>query len=92
MFKALEGFRSFKTYHCVTGSLRHVYEFHRYTISEDLLLGLDSGVGFVCWHMKDAISIIKVLLWPICSGLKALLNGMTLLWQSFRTWQAAQNL
>jgi hypothetical protein len=32
--------------------MRHVYEFHKYPISEDLLLGLGAGVGFVYWHMK----------------------------------------
>ena len=32
--------------------MRHIYEFHDYPISEDLLLGLGAGVGFVYWHMK----------------------------------------
>jgi len=41
-----------KTHHCVTGSMRHIYEFHDYQVSEDLLLGLGAGVGFVYWHMK----------------------------------------
>lgn len=48
----LERFRTFKTDHCVTGSMRHVYEFHGYPVSEDLLLGLGAGVGFIYWHMK----------------------------------------
>jgi len=48
----LNGFRPLKTHHCVTGSMRHIYEFHDYPISEDLLLGLGAGVGFVYWHMK----------------------------------------
>ena len=48
----LAGFRALKTHHCVTGSTRHIYEFHDYPISEDLLLGLGAGVGFVYWHMK----------------------------------------
>ena len=47
-----KGFRPLNTHHCVTGSMRHVYEFHEYPISEDLLLGLGAGVGFVYWHMK----------------------------------------
>jgi hypothetical protein len=50
--KAVPGFKSFVTHHCITGSMRHIYEFHDYPISEDLLLGLGSGVGFVYWHMK----------------------------------------
>ena len=36
----------------MTGSMRHIYEFHGYPVSEDLLLGLGAGVGFVYWHMK----------------------------------------
>ena len=52
MLKPLRGFQPFETHHCVTGSMRHIYEFHRCAISEDLLLGLGAGVGFVYWHMK----------------------------------------
>ena len=35
MLKPLRGFQPFETHHCVTGSMRHIYEFHRYAISED---------------------------------------------------------
>ena len=52
VFKPMPGFKSLTTHHCVTGSMRHIYEFHDYPISEDWLLGLGSGVGFVYWHMK----------------------------------------
>jgi hypothetical protein len=52
MLEPFKGFRAFKTDHCVTGSMRHVYEFHDYRVSEDLLLGLGAGVGFIYWHMK----------------------------------------
>jgi len=52
MLQPIAGFKSFTTHHCVTGSMRHVYEFHQYPISEELLLGLGAGVGFVYWHMK----------------------------------------
>ncbi len=50
--KPLPGFKSLTTHHCVTGSMCLIYEFHGYPISEDLLLGLGTGVGFVYWHMK----------------------------------------
>jgi hypothetical protein len=50
--KPLQGFQPLKTHHCVTGSMRNIYEFYGYPISEDLLLGLGAGVGFVYWHMK----------------------------------------
>jgi hypothetical protein len=50
--RAIDGFHSLETHHCVTGSMRHIYEFHEYPISEDLLLGLGAGLGFIYWHMK----------------------------------------
>ncbi|HUT15959.1 MAG TPA: BtrH N-terminal domain-containing protein [Anaerolineae bacterium] len=56
--KPFAGFRSLETCHCVTGSMRHIYEFHDHPISEDLLLGLGSGVGFVYWHMKGTAPIL----------------------------------
>lgn len=52
MTEPLNGFKPLKTHHCVTGSMRHVYEFGGYPIREDLLLGLGAGVGFIYWHMK----------------------------------------
>ncbi len=48
----LAGFQHFETHHCVTGSFRHVYAFNGHDLSEDLLLGLDGGVGFSYWHFK----------------------------------------
>ena len=43
----LPGFESLVTQDCVTGSMRHVYEFNGHSISEDLLLGSGAGVGLV---------------------------------------------
>ena len=54
----LPGFKSLETHHCVTGSMRHVYEYHGCPISEDLLLGLGAGIGFVYWHMKGTTPFI----------------------------------
>ena len=48
----LTGFKSLMTHHCVTGSMRHVYAFHSCDVSEDLLLGLGEGVGFMYWQAK----------------------------------------
>lgn len=48
----LPGFKHFMTDHCVTGSMRHIYEFNGYAISEDLLLGLGEGVCFGYFHYK----------------------------------------
>jgi hypothetical protein len=50
----IPGFKSLKTHHCITGSILHIYTFHDYDISEDMLLGLGSGLGFIYWHMKGA--------------------------------------
>ena len=50
--KPFEGFRSLKTHHCVTGSMQHIYHFHGHLLSEDMLLGLGSGLGFIYWHVK----------------------------------------
>jgi hypothetical protein len=50
--KPLEGFKSLETHHCVTGSMRHVYVYNDHLISEDMLLGLGAGVGFIYWHQK----------------------------------------
>ncbi|NIK59222.1 BtrH N-terminal domain-containing protein [Kribbella shirazensis] len=45
-------FATYPTHHCVTGSLKHVYDFHGYPISEELLLGLGAGLGFMYFHFK----------------------------------------
>jgi hypothetical protein len=47
------GLEAVPTHHCVTGSLRHIYEQHGYRISEDLLLGLGRGLGFLYFHIGD---------------------------------------
>lgn len=56
--KPLAGFKIFKTYHGITGSLRHLYEFNQYPISEEMLLGLGAGVGFVYWHAKGCLPFL----------------------------------
>ncbi len=48
----LSGFNSLQTHHCVTGSMCHIYAFNGCDISEDLLLGLGEGVGFMYWQVK----------------------------------------
>ncbi len=52
--QALTDFKSLQTHHCVTGSMRHVYAFNGCDLSEDLLLGLGEGVGFIYWQTKGA--------------------------------------
>jgi len=52
--KPLEGFKSLETHHCVTGSMRHIYVYNDHPLSEEMLLGLGGGVGFIYWHQKGA--------------------------------------
>jgi len=39
-------------YHCVTNSLRKIFHHYSHPLSEDMLLGLGAGMGFIYWHMK----------------------------------------
>lgn len=52
------GFKHFPSHHCVTGSLRHIYEFNAFPISEEMLLGLGAGVGFMYWHTKGTLPFL----------------------------------
>jgi hypothetical protein len=45
-------FKHFETNHCITGSMRHIYAYNNFDISEDMLLGLGEGVGFIYWQQK----------------------------------------
>jgi hypothetical protein len=54
MLRPFPGFATYPTHHCVTGSLKHIYDYHGYPVSEDLLLGLGRGLGFVYFHIKGA--------------------------------------
>jgi hypothetical protein len=46
------GFESLETHHCVTGSMLQIFRHHGIDLSEEMLLGLGSGVGFLYWHQK----------------------------------------
>jgi hypothetical protein len=39
-------------YHCQTSSLAKIFHFHNHPLSEEMLLGLGSGMGFIYWKMK----------------------------------------
>ena len=49
---ALDGF------HCQTNSLSKIYHFYGFPVSEDMLLGLGSGMGFIFWHQKGTYPFI----------------------------------
>ena len=39
-------------YHCQTNALAKIYNFHSHPLTEDMLLGLGAGMGFIYWKMK----------------------------------------
>lgn len=56
--KLFSGFESLETHHCITGSLRHIYVYNHHPLSEEMLLGIGGGVGFLYWHSKGQIPFI----------------------------------
>jgi len=56
--KPLPGFKHFPTHHCVTGSMRHIYVHNDHDVSEEMLLGIGSGVSFSYWHFKGQLPFI----------------------------------
>ncbi len=40
-------------YHCQTNSLAKIFHFYNCPLSEDMLLGLGAGMGFMYWHQKS---------------------------------------
>ena len=43
-------------YHCQTNSLAKIFHYYNYPLSEDMLLGLGAGMGFIYWKMKMGAS------------------------------------
>jgi hypothetical protein len=39
-------------YHCQTNSLAKIFYYHGHPLSEDLLLGIGAGMGFIYWQMQ----------------------------------------
>jgi predicted phage terminase large subunit-like protein len=39
-------------YHCQTNSLAKIFHYHGHPLSEDMLLGLSAGMGFIYWQMQ----------------------------------------
>lgn len=56
--KVIPGFEFLNTHHCVTGSMRHIFNFHRCNISEEMLFGLGDGIGFIYWHPKGDLPFL----------------------------------
>ena len=51
-FKALDG------YHCQTNSFAKIYNFYNSSLSEDMLLGIGSGMGFMYWYQKGILPFL----------------------------------
>lgn len=43
-------------YHCQSNSLAKIYHFYNCPLSEDMILGLGAGMGFMYWQMKFGTS------------------------------------
>ena len=48
----LQGFQPFVGKHCETTALKRALDYHGLSLSEEMLLGLGGGVGFIYWYMK----------------------------------------
>lgn len=51
-FKVLDG------YHCQSNSFAKIYNFYNFSLSEEMLLGIGSGVGFIYWHQKGSLPFL----------------------------------
>ncbi len=48
----IQDFNQFGGKHCQTTALKSVLDYHGLHLSEEMLLGLGGGVGFIYWYMK----------------------------------------
>lgn len=56
--KPFDNFKVLDGYHCQTNSFAKIYDFYNSPLSEDMLLGIGSGVGFIYWHQKGTLPFI----------------------------------
>lgn len=49
----LQGLKPFIGKHCETSALKRVLDYHGLSFSEEMLLGLGGGIGFIYWYMKQ---------------------------------------
>ncbi len=45
-------------YHCVTNSLAKIFYYAGHPLSEEMLLGLGAGMGFIYWHPKGELPFL----------------------------------
>src|SRR5512134_1040502 len=51
----IRGFKALDGCHCVTSSFRKVCAFNGYDVSEEMLLGLGAGLGFMYWSQRGTL-------------------------------------
>jgi len=56
----VRGFVHRPGFHCISSSLRDMFEFHGHKFSEDMVFGLDCSLGFAYWPMKSAVPPIFI--------------------------------
>lgn len=56
--KTFPGFRVVDGYHCITSASRKLFLYNNYEVSEEALLGLGSGLGFIYWHQKGTLPFL----------------------------------
>ena len=49
----VQGFRQSIGKHCETSALRKALDYNGFSLSEEMLLGLGGGIGFIYWYMKS---------------------------------------
>lgn len=52
----VQGFNQFGGKHCQTTALKNIFAYHGLHISEEMLLGLGGGIGFIYWYTKQMSS------------------------------------
>jgi len=48
----LDGFEPFVGKHCETTALKKALDYHKLSLSEEMLFGLGGGIGFIYWYMR----------------------------------------
>lgn len=50
----IQGFNQFGGKHCQTAALKNVLDYHGLHLSEEMLLGLGGGIGFIyCYEIEE---------------------------------------
>lgn len=48
----IDDFKYFGGKHCITTSLKNLFEYHKLHLSEEMMFGLSGGASFIYWHTK----------------------------------------